>query len=258
MRSIWTGSISLGLVNIPVSLHSAVTDSSLDLDMLDEKDHARIRYKRVNEKTGKEVPWNRIVRGYNMNGRYVVLDEKDFERASPEKTKRVDIMNFVEEQEIDSMYFETPYYLVPTDAGAHPYMLLHQAMEKTGRAGIARYVLRNKEHLAVLRPAGKMLLLNTMRFHEEIRPTTTFHIPAKVKLPGKELKMAVNLIKRLTHPFDITRFKDTYSAELLKLIRAKSKGKVPAKRKLKEAPRRVDLMSQLKESLKGGKRKKAA
>jgi DNA end-binding protein Ku len=251
MRAIWTGSIGFGLVNIPVKLYSATKGSELDLDLLDRRDHAHIKFKRVNEHTGKEVTWTNIVKGYKYNGDYVILSDKDFEQASPKKTKIIEISDFVKESEIDSVYFETPYFLEPEKSGGKAYSLLRQALEQSGKAALGSFVLRNKENLCVIKPQGKLLILTKIRFAEEIKSANELTIPEKTKPKPAELKMALALIDQLTAPFKISKFKDTYSAELLKHIHAKAKGK-----KLKTSPLKVthrktqDLMSQLKASLK--------
>lgn len=254
MRAIWTGAIGFGLVNIPVKLYSAAQRSELDLDMLDKKDLSNIHFKRVNESTGKEVTWANIVKGYKYKGDYVILSDKDFEQASPKKSSVIDVTDFVLESEIESMYFESPYYLVPEKSGQKAYALFREALEKSGKAGVGSFVLRNKEHLCVLKPVGNMIVLNTIRYAEEIRDPAGLDVP-KSKAKPAELKMAMALIDQLTTPFDVSKFKDTYTAELLKLIheKAKTKGK-PRKKaypKLKVTHRKSeDLMTQLKASLK--------
>jgi DNA end-binding protein Ku len=152
MRPIWTGAIGFGLVNIPVKIYSATQTSNLNLDMLDKKDHAHIKYQRVNENSGKEVPWGNIVKGYKYEGDYVILDDKDFEAASAKKTKTIEISDFVKEEEISSLYYETPYYLEPDKSGTRPYALLLEALKKTKKVGVSTFVMRNKEALAILRP----------------------------------------------------------------------------------------------------------
>jgi DNA end-binding protein Ku len=258
MRSIWTGAIGFGLVNIPVKMYSAVQQSDLDLDMLDKKDHSNIRFQRVNEKTGKEVAWSNIVRAYNYEGKYVVLSDEDFKKASPEKTKMIEIAEFVEGSEVDSLYYETPYYLEPAKGGEKAYVLLRDALKKTGKTGIATFVLRTKESLAVLKPSGDVLVLQKIRYEEEIRDTKEIKIPDSTpKAP--ELKMAISLIDQLTAKFDISKYEDTYSAELMKLIEAKAKGKKIKAPTMKVVHSRSDdLMDQLKASLGGSKRKKAS
>jgi DNA end-binding protein Ku len=251
MRAIWTGAIGFGLVNIPVKIYSATESSSLNLDMLDKKDHSNIKFKRVNEKTGREVTWENIVKGYKLpNDEYVVITEKDFERANAKKTKTIEITEFVDEEEIESMYYETPYYLEPDKSGARAYALLREALEKTKKVGIASFVMRSKEALAVLRPSSKVIVLNRIRFEEEIRKTSDLSLPAKTEVKANELKMATALIEQLSGKFDISKYKDTYSAELMKVIRAKAKGKEIKEPKLKVVHTTTkDLMSQLKASL---------
>lgn len=258
MRPIWTGAIGFGLVNIPVKLYSATQSSDLNLDMLDKKDHSNIRYMRINEKTGKEVPWENIVKGYKLNDEYVVLDDEDFEAASPKKTKTIEISDFVKEEEISSLYYETPYYLEPDKTATRPYELLRQALLKTKKVGVASFVMRNKESLVILRPDKNVFVLNRIRFEEEIRDTSELALPKKTTVKPAELKMAITLINQLTAKFDISKYKDTYNGELLKLIKAKARGK-----KIKAPQMKIvhiktkDLMEQLKASL-DVKRKKAS
>lgn len=258
MRSLWTGAIGFGLVNIPVKLYSATETSTLDLDMLDKKDLSNIKFLRVNEKTGKEVKWDDIVKGYLYNDRYVVLTDKDFEAASAVKTKTIDISDFVPEEEIDTMYYDTPYYVEPDKSGERAYALLREALEKTGKVGVATFVLRSKEAPAILRPAGDVIILNRLRFAEEIRDTSELKAPAKSSVKPGELKMAISLINQLTGKFDPSKYKDTYTEELLKLIKAKAKGGKTPRPQLKVVHNKTkDLMGQLKASL-TAKRKKAS
>lgn len=260
MRPIWTGAIGFGLVNIPVKLYSATQASEIDLDMLDKKDHSNIKFMRVNAKTGKEVAWANIVKAYKMDEKYVVLDETDFEKANAVKTKTIEITDFVLEKEIDSVYFETPYYLAPEKSGARAYALLKEALLKTGKAGVASFVMRNKESLAILRATDDVIILNRIRFAEEIRETNELGLPANVKAKPAEVKMAVSLIDQLSGKFDISKYKDTYTSELLKLIKAKAKskgGKLPVTHLKVVHSKTKDLMEQLKASL-STKRKKAS
>lgn len=258
MKAIWTGSIGFGLVNIPIKMYSAVEESTLDLDMLDKKDHANIRFKRVNENTGREVAWENIVRGYLLNDKYVVLDKADFEKASPEKTKHIEITQFVDETEIDSTYFEAPYYLAPEKTGVRAYTLLREALEKSGKAGVGLFVMHNREHVCIIKSLDDVIVLNRIRFEQEIRSPKDLDLP-KGKSKPAELKMAINLIDQLTKPFDISAFKDDYTDKLLKIIRAKSKGKkAPFKpMKVVHSPTK-DLMEQLKASLSSSRKKKAS
>lgn len=257
MNSIWTGSISFGLINIPVKIFSAVKDSSLDLDMLDSKDHSNIKFKRVNENTGKEVGYQNIVKGYKVNdNNYVILEDADFEAADAVKTKTIEIINFVDESEIDSIYYEQPYYLEPDKAATKAYALLRDALKASGKVGITSFVLRNKEALAILKPYVNVIVLNKIRFEEEIRDTTALKLPPVSKTKTKEMMMADKLIEQQTEKFNISKYKDTYTANLLKIIKDKAKGKKHAPAKLKVVhSKKEDLMSMLKASLENKKKK---
>ncbi len=255
MRAIWSGAIGFGLVNIPIKLYSAVQQSELDLDMLDKKDLANIKFQRVNANSGKEVAYENIVRGFKIEDRYVVVTEDDFKKASPEKTKIIEITEFVDETEIDSIYYETPYFLQPDKSGVKAYALLRDALKKSGKVGIGTYVLRNRESLVTIKPLDNILLLNKIRFEQEIRDHKEIEVPKATSKPT-EVKMAMQLINQLTGKFDIGKYRDTYSDNLIKLIKAKAKGK-----KIAKSPLRVvhstnrDLMEQLKASLQPAKRK---
>jgi DNA end-binding protein Ku len=255
MRAIWSGSIGFGLVNIPVKLYSAVQGSEVALDLLDKGDHANIKFQRVNANTGKVVPWENIVKGYKINDHYVIVTQEDFEKASPEKSKIIEITEFVEGLQIDSIYYETPYYLEPEKSGVKAYALLREALKKTNKVGIGSYVLRNREHLVVLKPINNLIVLNRIRFAKEIKNPNEIEVPAG-KSTAAEMKMAIQLIEQLSGSFDISKYKDTYSEKLLKLVSAKDKGK-----KILASPLRVvhsrsrDLMSQLKASLGTAKRR---
>jgi DNA end-binding protein Ku len=253
MRPIWKGTIGFGLVSIPVRMYSATQASELDLDMLDAKDKARIRFQRVNEDTGREVPWERIVKAYDYNGKYVVLEDDDMKRVSAEKSEVIAIKDFVDETEVDGKYFEKPYYLEPDKGGAPAYALLREALKKSGKVGIASFVMRTKEHPAVLQPDGPVLILNQLRYAEEVRDTKDLKLPPVSKVGAGELKLAMQLIDRATGRFDIGRYKDEYTAALMKMIRtkAKSKGKAAKVIPLKVVHRKPtsDLMDTLKASL---------
>jgi DNA end-binding protein Ku len=256
MRAMWTGAISFGLINIPVRLFSAVQSSSLDLDMLDSRDHSNIRFKRVNESTGKEVPYENIVKGYLMDDHYVVLDKSDFENADAVKTKTIEIINFVKESEIDSIYYEQPYYLEPQKSGLKAYSLLRDALAASKKVGVTTFVLRNKEALAILKPYGNVIMLNRLRFEEEIRDPKELDVPSTTKINPKEQAMATKLIDSLTEKFSIAKYKDTYTEKLLKTIKEKAKGKTTRKvHKMKVVHTKSDdLMEMLKASLHGKKK----
>ncbi len=260
MRAIWSGAIGFGLVNIPVRVFSAIQSSSLDLDMLDKHDNGKIRYQRVNEDTGEEVAWGDIVKGYMINDKYVVLTEDDFAAAAPEKSKTIDIQEFADESEIDTTFYEMPYYLEPAKGGERAYALLREALKTSGMVAIGSFVMRTKENLCLLKAQGNMLLLLRLRFSEEIRDYKDLNIPgAGTAVKPAELKMAKALIAQLTpKKFDIAKYKDTYDAELLKLIKLRAKGKNLPEPKIKIAKSKSkDIMEQLKESLGGGKATKA-
>lgn len=256
MRAIWNGAIGFGLVNIPIKLYSATDSTTLDLDMLDSKDHSHIRYKRVNENTGKEVKWENIVKGFKVDDKYVILEDKDFEAVRPEKTKILAISQFVKEADIDTALFETPYYLEPQKNGEAPYKLLLKALLKTKMAGIGSFVLREREILCLIRPyREKILMVNRMRYPEEMRDYEDLKIPVGKPPKAEELKMAEALIKSLEADFKPEDHKDTYHADLLKIIKQKAKGKKIKTTSTKEPESKTtDLMAMLKASLENSRK----
>ena len=254
MKAVWKGAIGFGLVNIPVKLFSAVQNSNLNLDMLDEKDHARIKFKRVNEDSGKEVPYDRIVKGFMVNEKYVILDDDDFKDASPEKTKMIELENFVGIEEINPIYYETSYYAEPEKQGRKAYALLLKALMKSKKAGVARFVLRSTENLCVIHPMDDVLVVTKIRFPEEIRSVEEIDSPSVDTVSKKEIEVGLALIKQYTSEFNIESFHDEYSIALMKIIKAKAKGKRATVKKLK--PREElsdDLYGQLMKSLGGRK-----
>lgn len=253
MRAIWSGAISFGLINIPVKLVSATTEETIDLDMLDGKDLSPIRYLRVNKNTGREVPYKEIVKGYEIrDGEYVVLDKEDFERASPKKTRAIELTEFVALEEIDSRYFTKPYYLEPGKGADKPYALLRDALANAKKVGIGHFVLRNREHLVALKPEGKALCLQEMRFDREVLDPDAIALP-KAEPSRKELEMAEKLVAQLSGAFRPAAFHDTYIEELKTIISQKAKGKVPKGPVPEPKPTKVgDLMSLLRASLDGG------
>lgn len=260
MKAIWNGAIGFGLVNIPIKMYSATDDSNLDLDMLDSHDLSNIKFKLVNEKTGDEVKYSDIVKGYMIDDRYVVLTKEDFEAASPEKNKIFSIEQFVKEEEIDSVYFEKPYFLEPQKNGENPYRLLIKALQKTKMVGVGTFVMRDKEALALVRPYNdNVLVMNKLRFPQEIRDVAELKVPAKKDPKPAELKMAISLIEQLSDQFKPEEFKDTYAEKLIKIIKQKSKGKTIKKVVVQEDDGKVvDLMAQLKASLESSKKTKKA
>ena len=255
MKAIWNGAIGFGLVNIPIKLYTASESSTLDLDMLDKKDFSNIQYKRVNKETGKEVPWENIVKGYKTEDKYIILSDEDFAAASPEKSKILSISQFVKEDEIDPALFETPYYLEPQKNGEAAYQLLLKSLIKTKMAGIGSFILREREILGLVRPyQDKILMVNRMRYPEEMRSFEDLKIPSGAVKPA-ELKMAEQLIKSLASTFDPSLYQDTYNADLLKIIKQKAKGKKVKISENKEPEGKTsDLMAMLKASLEKGKK----
>jgi DNA end-binding protein Ku len=257
MKAIWKGGISFGLINIPVRLYSGAVTHRIDLDMVRKKDHCAIEFVRVCKKDGKEVPWDEIAKGYKKeNGDYVVLDKSDFARAMPEKTQTIDVFEFVLEKEIPAQYLEKPYIVEPAKEAKKTYTLLREALKKSGKVGLAKFVLRNTEHLGILKVEDNAILLIQIRFDQDLRSPSEAKIPDDVKIAKKELDMALNIIEQLTDKFEPEKYKDTYKDELLKIIRKKSKekGKPAKKEEPAEKPKAKkeatdDLLAQLKASL---------
>jgi DNA end-binding protein Ku len=256
-RAIWSGSISFGLLNVPVKLYSAVSKQTVRFKELREGDGARIRHKRVAETDGKEVPYEKIVKGYEYApDEYVVLTKDELSELDPKKTRAIEIQDFVDLDDIDPIYFEQPYYLGPDKGAERAYALLVQAMKEARKVAIARFVLRNKEHLAAIRPMGDVLTLTTMRFHDEVSSPQDLDgevfEEAKPKKPEKrELEMAKQLIESLTSDFNPNQYRDEYREELLDLLERKAAGKevVSAPTEEPEPTKAPDLMAALEESL---------
>jgi DNA end-binding protein Ku len=263
----WNGTIGFGLVQIPVSLHAAEDHESLDLTMLDRRDMSPIGFERVNKKTGKEVPWKDVVKGYEyQKGKYVVLNEGDFEQANPEVSRQMDITDFVEFSTIDPRYFDRPYYLAPQKNGKKAYALLRETLHRTGKAGIGKVVLRTRQHLAAVVAHEKLLLLVLLRFADELRDESDLDLPAESKtaFTAKELAMAEKLVEGLTTEFKPEKYEDEYHNEIMKLIRKKVKAgevntpsEAPAKKSQPQAGAKViDLAALLAQSVSGGTKKK--
>lgn len=230
MKALWKGGISFGLVNIPVRLYSGAVTHRIDLDMIRKKDQCAIQYVRVCKADGKEVPWDEIAKGYKKeNGDYVILDKADFEKATPEKTQTIDIFEFVLEDEIPSQYLEKPYIVEPAKEATKTYALLREALKKSGKVGLAKFVLRTAPHLGILKVENDAILLIQIRFDQDLRDPFEAKIPKSVKLEKKEVEMALSIIDQLTEKFEPEKYKDTYKEDLLKIIKEKSSGK-PAKK----------------------------
>jgi len=229
-RALWKGAISFGLIHIPVDLFSAENSNQIDLDMLDKRDFSPIGYKRVNKKNGKEVEWKDIVKGYEFeDNQYVVLSEEDVKRANPEATQTINIMAFIEASEISPLYFEQPYYLTPGKGGDKVYALLRETLKKSKKVAIGQLVIRVKQHLAALIPIGDMIVLNILRYADEIRPMKDYKLPdtkaSKNAISSKEVQMAMSLVEGMTEKWNPENFKDTYRDDLMKLIQKRIKSK---------------------------------
>ncbi|HET6229503.1 MAG TPA: Ku protein [Longimicrobiaceae bacterium] len=264
--SIWKGSINFGLVNFPVEMKAAVRSDHVSFHLLHGEDLSPVHYQRVDEQ-GEEVPWDEIVKGYEFQkGKYVVMTDEDFRAAALESSRAIEICDFVDEDEIDPRFFETPYFLVPGKGGEKGYVLLREAMAKSGKVGVGKVMIRQKQHLAGIKAVGDALVLELMRFASELVEPRTYKFPAASSVRPQEVKMAEQLIGTLAAPFHPEKYGDEYRENLMRIIRAKMEGKEiaapePAKEEETEI---IDLMSRLRASLeaaegrKGGGHKTAA
>jgi DNA end-binding protein Ku len=255
-RSIWSGSISFGLLNVPVKLYSAVARRGISLREIRETDGARIRHRRVAEGTDEEVPYEKIVKAFELTkDRYVPLTKDEMAALAPEKTRAIEVKDFVDLEEIDPIYFDSPYYLGPAEGAERAYSLLAKAMEESGKVAISRFVFRNKEHLAAVRASDGALTLTTMRFADEVIPPTELDdvLPQKKpKVDKREVEMAEQLIDSLTTEFDPGAYRDEYREQLMALIERKAEGKEVLAAPAPEEPQPTkapDLMAALEESI---------
>lgn len=258
MRSLWKGAISFGLVNIPVRLYKASKERELKFKLLHKKDLSEIRYARICKADGKEVPWEEVVKGYEWHdGDYVVLADEDFEKANLKKTRSIDIIDFTDEDQIDTIYYQTPYYIEPEKGAAKAYILLREALKRSKKVAVGNYVLRQHEHLGVIKPHGDLLLLNQLRYDAEIVKPKDLNIPKKESLAKNEIDMALELIDKLTKPFRPSDYVDTYAEEIKEVIKQKAKGR-RVKIKKEAAPKSAkvhDIMAMLKQSLQEHRKK---
>jgi DNA end-binding protein Ku len=257
-RALWKGSIAFGLVNIPVELYTAVRDSRPHFRMLHADDKSPIRLERVCVRDGKPVAWDDLVKGYEyQKGRFVVLTKDDFRAAAVEKSRTVDIRNFVKGEDIDDRFFETSYFLTPQKGGERAYALLREAIRETGLVGIATIVLRDAQHLAALEVKKDAMVLTMMRYAEELVDVDEYSFPAATNIRKPEMAMARTLVEQLADTWDPTQYTDEYRANLMKIIKARMKGKTVT---LEETPEPrsaevVDLMERLRQSLEGSGKK---
>lgn len=269
-RPIWKGSISFGLVNIPVSLFAAENRSEIHFRMLDSRNRARVRYERINEATGAEVPWDVIVKGYEYDkGQYVLITDEEMEKVNVEATKTVDIEDFVPIDQIDYLYFDKPYYLEPAAHGEKSYALLARSLEESGKAGLARVVIRTRQHLCAIIAREGRLVMNLLRFPQELRDIAEFKAPdakAKRNQPSsREYALAEQLIESMTVDWDPTRYHDDYRSQIMEWIQQKidagefEASPPPAEEEAAESPGKlVDLMDYLKRSVEERKSGKTA
>jgi DNA end-binding protein Ku len=252
-RAIWTGAISFGLVNVPVRLYSAVQRRTVRFNQLDATDHVRIQLKRVNPRTGEEVPYERLVKGYEIApDRYVVVEPHELEALEPRRTRTIDILDFVELADIDPIFYDHPYYLAPGPGGAKPYKLLLEAMRQTGKVAIAKVVIRQKEALVAVRPSGDLLQMDTLIYVDEVVPQDRIdELPDEsVEITERELEIAKQLVESLATEWQPERYHDEYREKVLALIEQKAAGEEVAVQPAAEEPAPVpDLMAALKASL---------
>jgi DNA end-binding protein Ku len=252
-RSIWSGAISFGLVNVPVKLFSAVSRKSVRFHQLHDKDGVRIQQKRVCPADGEEVPYENIVKGYEISpDKYVVIEPEELDALDPKKTRAIEIQEFVDLEEIDPIYFDHPYYLAPDKGAAKPYRLLLEAMKETNKVAIARVVIRQKENLVAIRASGDVMTMATMVFHDEVvSPDTLDEIPDddEASVSDREVEMAQQLIGSLTAPFEPEKYHDEYRERVLELIEAKAAGEEVSVQPVEEPQKVPDLMAALEQSL---------
>jgi DNA end-binding protein Ku len=259
-HAIWSGSINFGLVTIPVKLFTAVRPNELSFNMLHAKDEGRIKYERLCSIENKPVPWDEIVKGYEYEkGEYVIITDEDFKKVNPEATQSVDILEFVELDKINPMYFDKPYYLEPTKQGRHAYALLREALARANKVAIAKVVIRTKESIAAVKPNGNALVLELMHWADELVEQSDLDFPEDVKLPEPEMKMANMLIDSMSvDEFEAKKFTNTYNQELMAMIEARIAGKeLPAPKKAPARPKVVNLMDVLQQSLEESKKQRA-
>lgn len=255
MRYIWKGNISFGLINVPVGLLAAARDRRLSFTLLHKKDNSAIRYARICVEEEKEVPYEEIVKGIQRGGHYKVLTPADFKAAEGEKSKTIDIALFCDENEVDPLYYEKPFFLKPDKGGEKAYALLHKALSDTGKVAIAQFTFKNHIQLAAIKPYKNLLVLNQMRYDAQIVATKDIEIK-NPKVSSKEVDMAKTLIDQLTEPFVASKFHDKYVEKLEKTISKKGVVKVKEEEPEKPTAKVYDIMSLLKESLEGGKPKR--
>ena len=259
-RPIWKGHVSFGLVNLPVVLHSLEKRADIGFHLIDSRDAARVRYERINEETGEEVPWDKIVKGYEYSdGNYVLMSEEELDRAAAELTRTIEIEQFVDVGDIDLIYVERPYLLVPDKNGEKGYVLLREAMKHAGKAGIAGVVIRARQYLCAVLPVGDALILEILRYPQEVRAPSEFDLPSKSlrtnHVSKKEIELANKLISGMSNDWKPTQYHDEYREALMAMIQKKIKSgqteaiEVPEEEEAVEEPRTINFMDVLKQSV---------
>lgn len=268
-RALWRGAISFGLIYVPVEMYPAARDGTLHLHLLDSRDFAPVGYERVNKKTGKAVEWSDIVKGYEyQKGNFVALSDADFKHANVKASETIEISSFSDAADISPVYFETPYYLAPRKGGEKVYALLRETLQSTHKVAVATFVMRGRQHLCLVAPQGRALMLMTLRFPDELLPADELDLPPSslkgAKVSSAELSMAQKLVEEMTSPWKPAAFKDTYRADLMRRIQEKIRKKQTHDLSDEEPPRTekpkaqvIDLMEALRNSLKSGARKPA-
>lgn len=248
MHAIWKGSISFGLVNIPVNMCSASEERELKFKLLHKKDHSEVRYARICKKEGKEIPWEEIVKGYEINGRYVVMTEEDFQKSNLKTSRSIEILDFTDANQIDSIYYETPYFLEPQKNAGKAYTLLFEALKISGKVAVARFAFHNHEHLGVIRVYKNLLMMHTLRYSANLKSVKTLKRP-KETISKTEVQIALELIEKLSAPFHPEKYKDTYIQQIKARMRKKGKDEKISVKEKKTVSKKESILSLLKESL---------
>lgn len=252
MELLWRGTLDFELVRIPIGLYTATRERRVKFRLLHEPDHSPIRYRRFCEEEDREVPNEEIVRGYPLDDRWVIVEDEELRHAASRLTRTVRIRDFVAEHEVDPVLYRTPYYVAPEEGGEESYVMLREAIRRSGKVGIAEFVLRHREHLALVRPRGEALLLETLYYPEELVDERGLDLAAETRVREGEVRLAVELIERLSRPFDPARYRDEYRTRVLEMIRRKAEGMLPSEPEPPAEPEPtpvIDLTRRLRESL---------
>jgi len=249
MHAIWKGSISFGLINILVSMYSATEKRELKFKLLHEKDLSEVRYARICKEEGREIPWEEIVKGYEIDGRYVVMTEEDFQKANLKRSRSLEILDFTDENQIDTIYYDTPYFLEPQKEAAKAYALLYEALKRSGKVAVVAFAFHNHEHLGVVRVYKGVLILHTLRYQSNLLDFQKVSAPKKNRISKIELQMALKLVEELSAPFHPEKYKDAYVQNVKSMMKKKGRGeKIRGKKEIKVS-KNMDILPLLKKSL---------